>query len=210
MRCSFYTALALLLAAMAATFYLSGMGAMTLQDATVYSSIALSLLFPVIVFSYLLAKGRTLGEITDELGLSRRRMAVRYAALGALLFLLFVVIEFGTALFSALTGIALPTNVAEVLGGLPTWFYVFTVFAAPVNEEILFRGFLVPRIGIVASSLVFGAVHYISYLSVVEFAAALAFGLVSGYILKRTKSLYPSIIGHVLINALGIAATFFP
>ena len=209
MRYSFYAALVLLLLLLSAVELLYSSKTISLPEATAYSSMALSLLFSLIVFVYLLAKGRTLKAIISELGLSRRRLLPRYVMMGILLFLLFLFMEVGVSLISELTGMQFPTNVSTVLGSLPLYFYAFTVAIAPINEEILFRGFLAPRIGIVGSSVIFAALHYISYFSVTEFIAALAFGIISAYIFKRTKSLYPSIVGHVLINLIGIITTFF-
>jgi membrane protease YdiL (CAAX protease family) len=40
--------------------------------------------------------------------------------------------------------------------------------------------------------------------------AALIFGLVAGYVFRKTESLYPSLVAHVLVNTLTILVTFFP
>lgn len=207
-RCAFYALPVGLLAALLAVMFAAAYGALGVTDATVYSSIALSLLFPTVPIAYMVSKGGTPRSIVRDLGLSRDRLAVRYMMLGIGLFAFMLAVEFGVAGFEAATGISLPTNVAQALGGLPLYFYVFTFTIAPIDEEILFRGFLVPRVGVFASSVLFAAVHYISYFSVAEVLAAFLFGLASGYALKRTKSLYPSVIGHALVNLLGIAATF--
>ena len=102
--------------------------------------------------------------------------------------------------------ISLPTNVRQLLGGLPAYFFAFAVIVAPIDEEILFRGFLVPRIGIILSALIFGILHFLSYASISEFIAAFVFGLIAGYAFKRTRSLYSTIIPHMLVNLLGILA----
>ncbi len=207
-RCAFYAFPIALLAVIAFSIYSAAAGAITLVDGTAWSSIALSLLFPSMVFAYLLAKGNTLKGITDQLGLSRKRFAVKYVGAGILVFLSVLAVEFGIGAFEAATGISLPTNVQQALAGVPLYFLLFSFLVAPIDEEILFRGFLVPRIGIAASSAIFAAVHYISYFSISEVIAAFLFGLVSGYVFKRTRSLYPSVIGHALVNALGLAAAF--
>jgi membrane protease YdiL (CAAX protease family) len=176
---------------------------------TALSTIALSLIFSFIVFSYMLAKGKKLKQIVSELGLSRKRLTSRYIAFGIGLFLLFLAIEFGLGIFSEITNIPIPTNVASELANLPFYFYLFIFIVGPINEEILFRGFLVPRVGIIGSSLVFGLLHYISYFSIAELIAAFAFGIAAGYVFKKTNSLYPSIIGHVLFNFVTVATLFF-
>ena len=153
-----------------------------------------------------MAKGKNLKQIIVDLGLSRSAMNWRALGYGIIVFLAIVLLEFGIGAFETVTHIPLPTNVKALLGGLPAYFFAFAVIVAPIDEEILFRGFLVPRIGIILSALIFGILHFLSYASVSEFIAAFVFGLIAGYVFKRTKSLYATIIPHVLVNVLGILA----
>jgi hypothetical protein len=182
--------------------YSSNMLSITLYDA--YSSMALSLMFPFVVFAYLLARGRKLGAMADELGISRRFLSAKNILIGIGLLALVMLIGLLLQEFSQLTGIPLPTNVAGILSGAPLSFLVFTFLIAPINEEMLFRGFLVPRIGIVLSALVFAIPHLLSYSSISELVAAFAFGIAAGYVFKKTNSLYPSIIAHAIINLIAV------
>jgi hypothetical protein len=173
-----------------------------------YSSVAQSFIFPSIVFMYLLLRGRRLGWIIGNLRLSREALNMRNLLVGLGLFFVIVFMEIGVSVFSEVTGIPLPTNVMQVLGGLPIWFLVFSFLIDPINEEILFRGFLVPRIGIIASAVIFAAGH-LGYGSLSEVVAALVFGLLAGYALKRTNSLYTSVFAHMLVNFLTIITLIF-
>ena len=179
------------------------------SSALANSSITLSLIFPFIVFAYLMLRGKGLKRIISELGLSRRKLTYRYVALGIFLFLLFFGLEFFIGAIEVLTHTYISSNVTEYLSNLPLYFYIFVFLVAPIDEEILFRGFMVPRFGIVLSALVFGALHYISYFSYIELIAAFAFGLAAGYVFKRTNSLYPSIIGHMLFDFSTVFLLFF-
>jgi uncharacterized protein len=172
------------------------------------SSIALSLFFPSVVFSYLLIKGNTISGIVKMLGLSKDKLYLRAIAIGIGLFFAVVLLDLLLGLFSAATNIPLPTNVQTLLAGTPLYFLVFTFLIAPINEEILFRGFLVPRIGIVLSAIIFAVLH-LSYLSISEFLAAFFFALLAGYVFKRTKSLYPSIVAHMLVNAVTVISLIY-
>lgn len=172
-----------------------------------YSSIALSLFFPSIVFSYLLYKGNTIGKIISQLGLSKDKVTVKFILLGIAIFIAVMIFGLALAAFSQVTGIQLPTNVQDALAGTPVYFLIFTFLIAPINEEIFFRGFMVPRIGIVASAIIFAFLH-LSYLSISEFVAALFFGLLAGYVFKKTKSLYPSIVAHAIVNFVTVATLF--
>ena len=173
------------------------------------SSIALSLMFPFIVFAYLMLRGKGLKRIISELGLSKRKLTYRYIAIGILLFFLFFGLEFGIGAIEELTHVHISSNVAEYLSNLPIYFYIFVFLVAPIDEEILFRGFMVPRFGIILSAAVFGALHYISYFSYIELIAAFLFGLAAGYVFKKTNSLYPSIIGHMLFDFSTVFLLFF-
>ncbi|MEM0154402.1 MAG: type II CAAX endopeptidase family protein [Methanothrix sp.] len=186
--------------------YLYAEGVIGINAANADSSIGLSLFFPLVVLSYMMAKGKNLKQIVIELGLSRRAMNRRALVYGITVFLAILLLEFGIGAFQEITHIPLPTNVSKLLGGLPAYFFAFAVIVAPIDEEILFRGFLVPRIGIILSALIFGILHFLSYASISEFIAAFVFGLIAGYAFKRTRSLYSTIIPHILVNMLGILA----
>ena len=186
--------------------YLYAEGVIGINAANADSSIGLSFFFPLVVFAYLMAKGKNLKQIIIELGLSRRAMNRKALAYGITVFLAILLLELGIGAFQAATHISLPTNVRQLLGGLPAYFFAFAVIVAPIDEEILFRGFLVPRIGIILSALIFGILHFLSYASISEFIAAFVFGLIAGYAFKRTRSLYSTIIPHILVNVLGILA----
>lgn len=181
--------------------YNSGM--ITLISFEADSTIALSLLFPSIVFAYLLTKKHSMRDIISGLGLKTSSLRLRAVAIGIALFVSIFLLQAIFSVFQIVTHIPLPTNVSMALQGMPIYLLVFAAIIAPIDEEILFRGFLVPRIGIIPSALIFAAFH-ISYLSISEFIAAFIFGLLAGYAFKRTKSLYTTIIGHALVNIVTI------
>lgn len=194
--------------AIAGWFILGGMyekGLITLNAFNALSSIELSLFFPFVVVSYLLSKKNRLKKISKDLGLLKKGINFRNLLFGALLFGLILLAEIAVGFLSEATGVQLPTNVDKVMFGMPLYFLVFSFLIAPIDEEILFRGFLVPRLGIVPSALLFALAH-VTYLSWYEFFAAFAFGLLAGYFFKRYKSLYITIFAHALVNFLTIAS----
>jgi membrane protease YdiL (CAAX protease family) len=180
------------------------------------SSIAFSLFLTSIVFSWMLSRGSTPGQIISCLGLGKDRLSAKMLGIGILLFIAVIILGLVISAVSTATNVPLPTNVQDVLAGAPLYFLIFTAIIAPINEEIFFRGFLVTKLGkmfgmasgIVLGALIF-AVFHLSYLSVSEFAAALFFGLVAGYAFVRTKSLYPSIVGHMLVNIVTITSLIY-
>lgn len=84
--------------------------------------------------------------------------------------------------------------------------FLTIVVAAPVLEEILFRGIILegfllnypPRKAILLSALLFGAVHF----NPVQVVAAFLIGIFLGWVYFRTRTLLPVIGLHLLNNLL--------
>lgn len=77
--------------------------------------------------------------------------------------------------------------------------------ASSVGEEVLFRGALVPWIGVIASSVLFGLLHQMrgrSRLSWVAFATVV--GVLFGALFRATGSLVGPIVAHALINGANL------
>lgn len=95
-------------------------------------------------------------------------------------------------------------KVLEKVVGLPIIILLLAAFAAPVFEELFFRALLVPRLGVLGSSLIFGLVHF-TYGSTAEILGAFAIGIVLAATYRMSKSITPCILAHVLYNAMAIA-----
>jgi hypothetical protein len=197
----FYAGTILLLSATAISLFGNVTGIFAPAATSLAFTICFSLTLSFLVVSYLLHKGKKPKAIVKELGLSRKALTWKNAGYGLLLFLVYIGIIFAIAVFSQVTGTTISSNVQQTIGGYPIWALVFLSIIAPLNEEIAFRGFLVPRIGVVLSGLVFAVLH-LGYGSVSEIAVALWFGLAGGYVFKKTKSLYPSLMTHIAINSV--------
>jgi membrane protease YdiL (CAAX protease family) len=77
--------------------------------------------------------------------------------------------------------------------------------ASGVGEELLFRGLLVPLVGIVGSSVLFGALHQIRGSARWWWMAwATAMGLVFALVFVATGSLAGPIVAHAAINAVNL------
>jgi membrane protease YdiL (CAAX protease family) len=73
--------------------------------------------------------------------------------------------------------------------------------ASATGEEFLFRGLLVPAVGVIASSLVFGAVHQVrGPARWVWMAWATVMGLLFGALFAATGSLAGPLVAHAAIN----------
>lgn len=102
------------------------------------------------------------------------------------------------------------------LGELSVLSTILTLVCAPLVEEIAFRGItmtwakkLSPKFWVanVLQALLFGIAHA----NLVQGAYAFILGLVLGYVANKYKSLWASIIGHLVFNFTGtyLVAVFF-
>lgn len=84
--------------------------------------------------------------------------------------------------------------------------FIVTVLIAPVIEEVYFRGFLLPAfsarwgdlVGIGLSGMLFGVLHMQINVGIYTFIL----GVLLGLMYRRTQSIIPGILLHVLNNAL--------
>ena len=91
---------------------------------------------------------------------------------------------------------------------------VSVVAVAPVVEEFIFRGLVMTRLhqvmsgwlAVLLSAAVFGLCHG----ELVWFCYAFALGAFFGFIDLRAGSILPSILGHMVFNAIGQIMTFVP
>jgi membrane protease YdiL (CAAX protease family) len=96
----------------------------------------------------------------------------------------------------------------------PWMIFVYFVLAAPVQEELIFRGLLQTTIGrdvsapagfwaahfpVVFVAVLFGLIHLDS--GVVVAASAVLLGLIAGELRRMSGSLIPAILFHALLNA---------
>ena len=123
----------------------------------------------IAVFVYMrLYKRMSLQKIKSALGFVPKGIAAN-VAIGILIFLVILAFEIAVGLASAATNVPINTNADLVFAGAPMWFYIFAAVIEPINEEIMFRGFLVPRLGVILSALIFGAAHYSTIPGYIDF-----------------------------------------
>jgi len=97
-------------------------------------------------------------------------------------------------------------------------FGVMAVTAAPLFEELLFRGFLQPVFirtfgaiaGILITSSLFGLLHIFEYQGLWQYAAVVTLvGAILGTVRYRTNSLIPSTLMHACYNSVAAVGIFF-
>jgi len=101
----------------------------------------------------------------------------------------------------------------EVAGRTGISSFIVIVIAAPILEELIFRGIILkglltkytPIKSIIISSLLFGIVH----LNPWQFIAAMIIGVFSGWIYYKTKKLTLSILIHMVNNFFAFMSMYF-
>lgn len=80
---------------------------------------------------------------------------------------------------------------------------LFLGILTPLGEELLFRGVIANELlrhgavfGVISSALIFALIHGIN----IVFPAALVMGLVGAELLRRSGSVWPAVIVHVVFN----------
>jgi CAAX protease family protein len=140
-----------------------------------------------------------------------RRLGVRRFPPGALKWMLAAI---GTYLLFSVVYVALigppkQKDIAESFGAIPVQILLIVV-AAPVSEEVCFRGMLfgglrerLPRIAAaLISALIFGGLHATTGISAVP--VLVAFGFILALLYEKTGSILPGILLHMLNNSVAL------
>jgi membrane protease YdiL (CAAX protease family) len=110
---------------------------------------------------------------------------------------------------------ALTRMFREVLGALTPSDTLVLAVASSLGEEILFRGVLLPELGLVASSLIFGLAHGVAPGQPAEMwstlrrllplvIAAVVMGFAFGLAVEYTGNILAAVVAHFTINYLNL------
>jgi membrane protease YdiL (CAAX protease family) len=181
----------------------AGEGLSSAADAAVQFATALGFLF--VPFALAATRGAdSIREGARRLGLRRFKpsaLKLMGAAIGA--YLLF------TAAYVAIIGEPKQEDIAEGFGAVPVQILLI-VIAAPISEEVCFRGMLfgglrerLPRIAAaLVSGGIFGALHALTGISAVP--PLIAFGFILALLYEATGSIVPGILLHMLNNSVAL------
>lgn len=97
--------------------------------------------------------------------------------------------------------------------GQPIPFFFMAVVAAPILEEIMFRGIILdgflknykPWQAILVSAFMFGAIHG----NLAQGIGAFGIGIVLGWLYWKTNSIWPAILLHFVNNGVAFASTMY-
>lgn len=145
-------------------------------------------------------------EALQRLGLRRfGSAAVPWMAVAIAVYLTFA------AVYVALVGEPEQEDIADTFGSWPFQVLLIAV-AAPVSEEVFFRGMLfgglrrrMPMwLAALVSGIVFGGLHAATGISAVP--PLIAFGFILALLYEKTGSIAPGILLHALNNSVALAA----
>jgi uncharacterized protein len=174
--------------------------------ANVIAQIGLALGFLLVPMAIVAQRGAaSLGEILARLGVRRFALwtALKWMAASVGAYFVFA------ALYSLLVVPPEQEDIAEAFGSLPLQILLI-VIAAPLGEEVLFRGYLfgglrekLPRwpAALIAGAI-FGALHALTGISAVP--QLIAFGVILCLLYEKTGSIVPGIILHLLNNSAAL------
>ncbi len=166
-------------------------------------TLLLSSLILLLPFALLSLEGREFDDASGWLGLKKIDLRFFFLHVMALFLATVLAINIVAAGLAAI-GISDEGSVAKIVTTQSAFVLLFSVTIGPIGEELLFRGYLVKKTGILASSALFGLAHY-SYGSVVEMVAAVAIGLILAAYVKYEGNVYPAIAVHAVYNAATLA-----
>lgn len=174
------------------------------DTASALVQLATALGFLLVPIAIAAVQGATLRQALARLGVRGfRPWALKWMAAAVGAYLLFAIA------YAAIFGEPEQKDIAEEFGTVPVQ-VLLIVIAAPISEEVCFRGFLfgglrerLPRLAAaLISAAIFGALHAVTGISAVP--PLIVFGFVLALLYERTGSIVPGIILHMLNNSVAL------
>jgi membrane protease YdiL (CAAX protease family) len=147
----------------------------------------------------------------SSVGVALRRLGVRSFRPSALKWMLVAIGAYllFSAIYVAIFGAPQQKDIAESFGAVPVQVLLIVV-AAPISEEVCFRGMLfgglrtrLPRLAAaLISAIVFGGLHALTGVSAVP--PLIAFGFILALLYEKTGSIVPGILLHMLNNSVAL------
>ena len=97
-----------------------------------------------------------------------------------------------------------PPPVIPWIAALPLWLRLLLSLSAGVVEETFFRGFLQPRVGIAASTILFVLAHA-SYEQPLMLVGVALLSLIYALLVRWRQNIWPAIAAHALFDAIQLA-----
>jgi uncharacterized protein len=153
----------------------------------------------------MLAEACGQSPLTTEAWAGTSGWVALFASLGLGGLIAFVTVRATRWVGSARWARALHADLRPVAHGLDDVAILLMAVASGVGEELFFRGWLTPLVGVLASSVAFGAIHQVRGRARWAWTAwAAVMGLAFALLYKLTGNLAGPIVAHVTVNALNL------
>ncbi|MBN1668773.1 MAG: CPBP family intramembrane metalloprotease [Anaerolineales bacterium] len=156
---------------------------------------------------------RKYGVSWRALGLRGFQASEFFIAFGVLLASYTLVIFYGLVL--QLVGVETPDSLGAALdaGVAQGWLVLGAALVAPFVEEIFFRGFLFAglkrRFHWIWAALISNTLFTLNHLEPLSLFPVFVLGLALTYIYQRSRSIWPGVLMHTLVNSCALIATFY-
>lgn len=94
-----------------------------------------------------------------------------------------------------------PPVLVAWIAGLPVWVRLLISLSAGVVEEVFFRGFLQPRVGVLLSTILFTTAH-LTYEQPLMLVAIVFLSMLFAWLVRWRQSLYSAMTAHAVFDAL--------
>jgi len=121
-----------------------------------------------------------------------------------ILFFLMFVISYAISLVAMFFGAQDLNLVSSTIVALPITYVLYLFVVRVFLEEWFFRGFLVNKVGVIISSVLFAAGH-ILYGSITEVIGAFVLGVLLARYYLKTGNLWITFIAHFIYNSVAYA-----
>ena len=131
-----------------------------------------------------------------------------------LVFTVLVLSEVGSAIYQSIVTPQPQPVLQEIQPGLPALMLAIVQIAiiAPIAEETLFRGIihqgLEHQLGFIPAGIVSAAIFAAAHLQLDIFVPIFILGFGFAFLMHYTRSLWPSIAGHMLFNLVSVIAVY--
>ncbi|HVM45002.1 MAG TPA: type II CAAX endopeptidase family protein [Candidatus Thermoplasmatota archaeon] len=176
----------------------------------IFVGIALNLIVLVLpAMLYVGVVGAGPGGALERLGLhSRNAMRALLVGFASALAVLVVIAVISAAIEGLEVDVPENERALEIARSVTVLGAIGIAVGASVSEEVFFRGFLQPRIGLLGQAVLFSLAH-LTYLNVLQVVVTFVLALLFGIIYRSTGNLLAPMAAHFLFNLLMLLAGIY-
>ena len=185
-----------------------GEPAQPISGEAIFTGIALNLVVlvvPPVIYVSAVTEGSALRQLGIHADGAARALMIGFGSALAVL----IVIAIASVAIEGLE-VDVPENerALEIARSVTVLGAIGIAIGAAVSEEVFFRGFLQPRVGLLGQAVLFSLAH-LTYLNVLQVVVTFVLALIFGAIYRWTGNLLAPMAGHFLFNLLMLLAGIY-